>query len=79
MSEHKYAVGNKVIATRDIWQESSDDHPESMYAKCGDILEVRKISGRFWHVYVAHPERKPGEMFGVRLHEIKAANAAGGE
>jgi len=69
-----YHVGDRVIATRYIWQDANEDHPAGALAECGDSLEVRRVSSACeWPVYVAHPCRGPEEMFGVNFNEIRLA------
>jgi hypothetical protein len=66
-----YAIGDRVIATRDIWQEADEHSPASMYAAKGDILIVRKID-MIYPVNVSH-EGRPDNSFGVELDEIRFA------
>jgi hypothetical protein len=65
------SVGDRVIATQDIWQEADEDSPLSKLAGRGDILEVRRCGNGNWYAYVAHPEREARAMFGVTKSEIR--------
>ena len=72
-SERPYAIGDRVVATRDIC-EGPDDDPSGLYAHLGDVLEVRKLgSMRAFAAYVAHPGDKPEKIFGVNVNEIRMA------
>ena len=64
-------VGDRVIATQDIWQEADEDQPLTKLASRGDALEVRRCGNHNWYAYVAHPEREPKDMFGVTRSEIR--------
>ena len=64
-------VGDYVQATRDIWQEANDHSPLMLLANHGDLLQVRKVGGEFWPLYVGHPRREPEAMFGVQDDEIQ--------
>lgn len=73
-----YAIGDNVKASKDIWEDPSGDSPGGIQAYRGDLLEVRKVGHSenpwlCWPVYVAHPNRKPDEMFGVKEDEIARA------
>jgi hypothetical protein len=68
------AIGDRVIATHDIWQEASEDHPLTKLASRGDLLEVRRTGNANWFAYVAHPEREAKAMFGVTKSEIRKAD-----
>jgi hypothetical protein len=67
-------IGDRVIATQDIWQEVSEDHPLTKLASRGDMLEVRRAGNGNWFAYVAHPEREAKAMFGVTKSEIRKAD-----
>ena len=70
----QHAIGDAVIALRDCWQDASEDLPEQDLCRAGDVLEVRKLGKNMcWPVYVAHPHREAGTMFGVQLSEIRPA------
>jgi len=71
------AVGDKVIATRNIWSAANEDSPMYLCAYRGDILEIRRLGSCGWACYVAHPEKEPGSMFGVEAGEIKPHNEKG--
>lgn len=77
MENDQYTLGDRVIATRQIYQEPDGDSPGGELAACGDVLEVRKIRPTFPHgtfpISVAHPHREPSAMFGVKLNEIRPA------
>lgn len=66
-----YAIGDRVIATRDIWQEADDHSPASKYAARGDVLIVRKVD-LIYPVNVSHEDRLDNS-FGVELDEIRFA------
>lgn len=66
-----YAIGDRVIATRDIWQEANDHSPASMYAAKGDVLIVRKVE-MIYPVNVSHEDRLDSS-FGVEFDEIRFA------
>ena len=66
-----YAIGDRVIATRDIWQDADEHAPASMYAAKGDVLVVRKID-LIYPVNVSHEDRLDCS-FGVELDEIRFA------
>jgi len=65
------AIGDRVIATQDIWQEADEDQPLTKLASRGDVLEVRRVGSANWLAYVAHPGREAGAMFGVTKEEIR--------
>ena len=67
------SVGDRVIATQDIWQEADEEHPLTKLASAGDVLEVRDMF-RTWPIYVAHPEREARAMFGVTKSEIRKSD-----
>jgi len=65
------AIGDRVIATQDIWQEADEDQPLTKLASRGDVLVVRQAGSANWLAYVAHPWREAGAMFGVTKAEIR--------
>lgn len=64
------AIGDKVIATRDIWQEADEYSPAGVLARKGDVLVVRKIESCVWDCYVSH-EHITDNSFGVLTDEIR--------
>ena len=64
-------IGDRVIATQDIWQEAGEDWPLTKLASRGDLLEVRRAGNENWFAYVAHPDREAKAMFGVTKSEIR--------
>lgn len=69
---HSYAIGDRVIATQDIWQEATEELPALMYAAKGDVLIVREID-KVYPVNVSH-ENRLDNSFGVEFYEIRFAN-----
>ena len=69
---HQPKPGDRVRANRDLWQETSDCHPHSLYAAKGDELVIRDLTpGAAWTFVlgVSHPERTDA-MFACAPEEL---------
>lgn len=64
-------VGDFAQATRDIWQDTDDDSPLMLLAERGTLLQVRRVGGGAWPLYVGHPSCEHEAMFGVQDDEIQ--------
>ena len=67
-----YAVGDQVVARRDVFEPVSDDAPGGLLCTKGDVLIIRELKN--FRIYVSHPD-VTDNSFWVYQDEIRPHNA----
>lgn len=66
-------AGDRVIATKDVYEHPSGDSPGGYLCRRGETLIVRRVAGEDdigWPLHVSH-EHITDNSFGVHLHEVE--------